>query len=58
MKENDRSQDTKVFLGGRALCSPMFRCFPPQPTICLICQGTTTEFCLLVEKLERADDRE
>lgn len=30
-----------------ALCSPLHRDFPPQPTICLICKSTSTDDCLL-----------
>lgn len=27
------------------LCSPLHRCFPPQPTICLMCKNTDPEQC-------------
>ena len=27
------------------LCSPVYRCFPPMATYCLICKGTDTANC-------------
>jgi hypothetical protein len=27
------------------LCSPVHRCFPPQPTICFSCKNTDPQKC-------------
>lgn len=33
----------------RDLCSPIKRCFPPQPDLCAICRSTSTEGCIFRE---------
>jgi hypothetical protein len=33
-------------MASKELCSPLYRCFPPQPTICFICKKENADECL------------
>lgn len=36
------------------ICSPVYRCFPPQPTRCAICGNTSNEGCPFSSVASRA----
>lgn len=50
LSDEDLIRMAKEIPRGSVLCSPVYRCFPPRPTICLICGSESSEDCPLEAK--------
>lgn len=40
----------------KKVCSPVHQCFPPGPTVCLICKQTSVDECPFEKGNERVSD--